>query len=124
MDRYVAAEFRTGKLAAAVGYHFVDVHVELRTATSHPDVQGKHVMMLARQDFVANLNDQFVALVVESFAAVVGNRGPLFEGCIGGDHFAGDQIRPDAEMVKRALRLCAPEFVGGHFNNAETVSLI
>ena len=77
MDRYVAAEFRTGKLAPSVGDHFVDVHVELRTATSHPDVQGKHVMMLARQDFVANLNDQFVALVVEPFAAVVGNRGPL-----------------------------------------------
>jgi hypothetical protein len=60
MDRRLAAERRAGELAAAVGDHLVDVHVELGAAAGHPDMQRKHVVMLAGEDFVAGLNDQLV----------------------------------------------------------------
>jgi hypothetical protein len=56
--------------------------------------------MLVCQDFVANLNDQFVALIVEPLAVVVGEGGGLFQSRIGGDHLAGYQILSDAEMLK------------------------
>ena len=61
MHRRLAAERRAGELAAAVGDHLVDVHVELRAAAGHPHVQREHVVMLAGQDLVADLHDQLVA---------------------------------------------------------------
>ena len=123
MNRRVAAERRAGELAAAVGDHFVDVHVELRAAARHPDVQRKHVVMLAGEDFVAGLDDQLVALIVEPLAVVVGDGGGFLQGGVGRDHFAGNQILADAEMLERTLGLSAPELVRRHFNDAEAVRL-
>ena len=123
MDRRVAAKGGAGELAAPVGDHFVDVHVELGAAARHPDMQGKHVVMLAGEDFVAGLNDQLVALIVKPFAVVVGDGGGLLQDRVGRDHFAGNQVLADAEMFKRPLGLRAPELVGGYFNDAEAVGL-
>jgi hypothetical protein len=86
-------------------------------------MQGKHVVVLAREDFVAGLDDQFVALVVEPLARVVGNRGSLLQDRIGGDHFARNQILADAEVLERALGLRAPQLVGRHLDDAEAVGL-
>ena len=66
MNRRLAAERRAGELAAAVGDHLVDVHVELGAAARHPYVQRKHVVMLAGQDLVADLDDQLMRLVVRA----------------------------------------------------------
>ena len=123
MHRRVAAERRAGKLAAAVGDHLVHVHVELGATARHPDMQGKHVVMLAGENFVAGLNDQFVALVVEPLAVVIGDGGGFLQGRVGRDHLAGNQILSDAEMLERALGLRAPELVGGNFDDAEAVRL-
>ena len=60
----LAAKWSAGKLATAVGNHFVHVHVELRAAARHPNVQRKHVFVLTSEDLVANLYDEVVALVV------------------------------------------------------------
>ena len=60
MNRRLAAERRAGELAAAVRDHLVDVHVELRAAAGHPDMQREHVVMLAGEDLVADLDDQLV----------------------------------------------------------------
>jgi len=38
MNRRMASERRARKLAAAIGDHFIDVHVELGAAARHPDV--------------------------------------------------------------------------------------
>ncbi len=57
MNRRFASERSAGDLAATVGDHFVHVHVKLRAAAGHPYVQGEHVMVLTREDFVADLND-------------------------------------------------------------------
>ena len=111
MNRRVAPKRRAGELAASVGDHFVDVHVELGAAARHPDMQGKHVVMLAGEDFVAGLHDQFVALIVKPFAVVVGDGGGLLQGRVGGDHLARNQILADAEVFERALGLSAPQLV-------------
>ena len=71
----LAPERRARDLAAAVRNHFIHVHVELRAASRHPHMQGKHVVMLARENFVADLDDQLVALIVESLIGMVGIGG-------------------------------------------------
>src|ERR1700730_17661746 len=123
MDRRVASKGGASELATAVGDHFVDVHVELGAAARHPDMQWKHVVMLAGQDFVTGLNDQLIALIVKPLAVAVGGGGGLLQGGVGRDHLAGDQVLPDAEMFKRTLGLGAPQLVGRYFNDAEAVSL-
>src|ERR1039458_5243571 len=47
----------------------------------------------------------------------------LLQGGVGGDHFAGDQVPADVEMLKRTLSFSAPQFVRGHFNRTEAVGL-
>src|SRR5208283_798531 len=123
MDRRVASKRSASELATPVGDHFVDVHVELGAAARHPDVQGKHVVMLACQDFITGLNDQLVVVIVQSLAVTVRDCGGLLQSGVGCDHFAGNQVFADAEMLKRALGLGAPKLVGGYVNDAETVGL-
>ena len=60
MNGRLAPERRAGELGAAVGDHFVDVHVELGAAACHPNMQGKHVVVLPGEDFIAGLNDQLI----------------------------------------------------------------
>src|SRR5215468_3330627 len=123
MNGCVAAERRAGNLAAAVGNHLVDVHVELGAAARHPHMQRKHVMMLACQDFVAGLNDQFATLIIEPLAGIVGESRGLLQRRVGRDHFARNKILADAEMLEGTLRLSTPQLVSGHFHDAEAVSL-
>ena len=80
--------------------------------------------MLNREDFVAGLNDQLVALIVEPLAGIVGIGGSFFQGGVGGDHFTGNQIFADAEVLKRALSLRAPELVSSNIYFAETIGFL
>jgi hypothetical protein len=61
VNRRLAPKRRASKLAAAVGYHLVNVHVELGATAGHPDMQREHVVMLAAEDLVADVNDSFRA---------------------------------------------------------------
>ena len=83
MHRCLAAERRACNLTTTIGDHLVDVHVELGAAAGHPDMQGKHLVMLAGQDLVAGLNDQLIPLIVESLAGVVRGGSCIFQGGIG-----------------------------------------
>jgi len=123
MNRGVAAKRRAGELGAAIGDDFIDVHVELRAAAGHPDVQREHVVVLACQYFIAGLHDQLVSLIVEPLASVVGDCGGFLQRRVGRDHLARNQILSDAEMLKGPLRLRAPELVCLHFHDAEAVGL-
>ncbi len=123
MNRRVAAKRRASELGASVGDHFVDVHVELGTAASHPDVQRQHFVVLAGQDFVAGLNDELVSLAVEPLAGMVGDCGGLLQRRIGRDHLARNKILADAEMLEGTLCLSTPQLVSGHFHDAEAVGL-
>jgi hypothetical protein len=48
----------------------------------------------------------------------------FFKVAYAGDHFAGDQIFADAEVLKRALSLRAPEFVSRNIYFAEAVCFL
>ncbi len=124
MHRLLRAERRARKLAAAIGDHLVHVHVELRAAAGHPDVQREHVVVLAGQDLVAGLEDQLVRRVVEPLAGMVRIGAGLLQGRVGGDHLARHQVLADAEMLQRPLRLRAPELVGGNADLTEAVCLL
>jgi hypothetical protein len=124
MDRLLRSQRRAGDLAAAVGDHLVDVHVELRAGAGHPDVQGEHVVVLARQDLVADLDDQPMHLVVEPLAGMVGVGRRLLEDGVAGDHLARDKILADAEMLERTLGLRTPQLVGRHAHFTEAVGLL
>ena len=96
----LASERRPCELTTAVGDHLVYIHVELRTAASHPYVQREHVMMLASKDLITRLNDQFVPLVVKPPAGMIGISGSFLQDGVRRDHLPRNQIVPDAEMFK------------------------
>src|SRR3974390_3186651 len=123
MNGRMTAERRTGELATPIGDHFINVHVELRATARHPNMQGEHLVMLARENFIARLHDQFIALIIEPFAMLVGDGGGLLQGGVGRDHFTGDQVSSDTEMLERALGLRTPKLLCWYFNDAEAVPL-
>jgi hypothetical protein len=57
-------------------------------------------LVLTGQDFVAGLDDQFVPRVVQPPTVTIGGGSGFFQDCMARDHFAGDQIRADAEMLE------------------------
>ena len=124
MHRLLRAKRRVGELAAAVGDHLVDIHVELRARARHPDMQRKHVVVPASQDLVARLDDQPMALRIEPAAGEVGVGAGLLEQRVGADHLARHQILADREIVQRALGLGAPQLVGGHLDFAHRVGFL
>jgi hypothetical protein len=63
-------------------------------------MQGKHVVVLATEDFVAGPNDQFVSLIVKSLAGVVRCGGGFLQDGVGRDHFAGNQVLADTEVLE------------------------
>ncbi len=71
-------------------------------------MQRKHVVVLAGQDFVAGLSDQFISLIVEPLTRVVCAGGGLLQDGVGDDHFARNEIFADTEMLERALGLSTP----------------
>ena len=52
---------------------------------------------------------------------MVGDGGGPLQDRVGSDHLARDQVLADAEVLKRALGLRAPELVGRHLDLAEAV---
>src|SRR5215471_16279326 len=80
--------------------------------------------MLTGENFVARLHDQIVTLLVEAIARKVSVRRPFLQNRIGGNHFSGYQVLPYAEVLERALGLCAPEPVGWNIYLTQTVSFL
>src|SRR5215472_7994921 len=123
MNGTLATQRRAGELAATIRDHLVHVHVELGAASRHPYVQGKHILMLAGQDLVADLNDQPVTPIVELLAGVIRVGSGFLQYRVGRDHLPWDQILADAEVLEGALSLSAPQFVARDSNFAEAIGL-
>src|SRR5580704_4362143 len=109
MNWRLTPERRACELATAVRNHLIDVHVELSTAASHPDMQRKHVLMSACENLVAGLNNESVPLVIKLATSMIRIHGGFLQNRIRRDHFARDQILSYAEMFKRPLRVCPPQ---------------
>src|SRR5215469_16541790 len=95
-----ASERRTRNLRAAVRDHFVYVHVELRATSRHPDVQREHVVVLACQNLVTDLQNQIVTFLVETFTGEIGIRCSLLQSRVSGNHLSGNQILSYVEMFE------------------------
>jgi len=121
VNRCLAPQLRAGDLAAAVGDHLIHIHVELRATARHPYVQREHVMMLAGEDLVADLNDQLMMLVVEPSACMICIRGGFLKDGVSRNHFAWDQVLANTEVLQGALGLRAPEFVSRNIYFAEAI---
>src|SRR5712671_4535226 len=121
MNRMLAAERCACELAAAVRNDLVDVHVELGAAPGHPHMQREHVLMVASKNLLTDTCDQGVDLIRQPATSVVCGGCGAFYDRIGSDHFAGDQVAADAEMLQRALGLRPPKLVGRHINLAQPV---
>src|SRR5260370_13855793 len=124
MTRRRAAKWCARELAATVGDHLVHVHVELSAASSHPDMQRKHVLMAAGEDLITDLDDQLVVLFVEPLAGIVGIGGSFLQNGVRANHFARHEVLADAEVLKRALGLGAPELVSRNVDYAEAISFL
>jgi len=81
-------------------------------------------VVLPGEDFVADLNDKLVALIVEPLVRMVSRGGGLLQDGVRGNHLAGNQILAYAEMLERALSLGAPELVRRHLDNTEAVGFL
>src|SRR5262249_58671440 len=77
--------------------------------------------MLPGEDLVARLNDQFVSLVIQTPAGMVGGGSGLLQDRVRGDHLARDQVLADTEVLERTLSLSSPQLVCWHFNHSEAV---
>src|SRR6266404_3862028 len=99
MDRRLASKGCACELATAVGDDFVHVHVELRPASRHPDMQWEHVVVLARENLIASLHNEPVTLVIEPLPGMVGIGGAFLERGVRGDHLPRDQILSNAEVL-------------------------
>jgi hypothetical protein len=80
--------------------------------------------MLAGEDLVTDLNDQLMMLVVEPSACMIRIGSGFLKDGVSGNHFAWDQVLADAEVLKRALSLRAPEFVSRNIYFAEAVCFL
>ena len=87
-------------------------------------MQRKHVSVLAGQNLVAGSDDEPEGLVREALACVVRDRRGFLQCSVRGDHLARNQIRADAEVLKRALRLGAPELVRWNLDLAQAVRFL
>jgi hypothetical protein len=77
--------------------------------------------MAASEYFVTDTRDQGVNLIRHAAISVVRGSSRAFYDRIGSDHFAGDQVSADAEMLQRALGLRPPKLVGRHINPAHPI---
>src|SRR5262245_7315275 len=73
------------RLAAPVRDDLVHVHVELRAAARHPDVEWEHVVVPAFEDLVACGDDEPRLLVIQAAPCVVRERCRLLQHCIRSD---------------------------------------
>ena len=94
MHRNLAAQRHAHQLRASVGDDLVHVHVELRAAPGHPHMQRKHILMLPRNNLIADLYDQSVRLVAQTLAGMVRIGRGFFQNGVRRDHLARHQVPP------------------------------
>src|SRR5215831_12349955 len=116
MNRRLASNRRARELATPVGDDLVHVHVELRPAASHPDVQWKHIVVLARENLIAGLQNESEALVIETVPGMIGNGRAFLQCGVSGDHLSWDQMKSDTEMLQRTFGLGAPQLIRRDFH--------
>ncbi len=109
------------QLDRAIADHFVGVHVGLRARAGLPDHEREMIVEFSLDDFVGGLADRLREFRVEQAKFLIGHRSRFFEQSEGAHDRLRHALAADLEVHRRALRLCAPIAVGGHFNGTEGV---
>ncbi len=123
VDEACFAPLATEDFARAVGEHLVHVHVRLRAAARLPNDEGEFVVVLAGQNFVGRGDDGAALFRIERSKVEVDEGGGLFDERERVDQRARHALARDLEVRERALRLRAPQPVGGDVDGAEGVFL-
>jgi len=123
MNGCLTSEWGARKLAAPIRNHLIHVHVELRAAPRHPNMEREHVFVAAGDDLIADLNNQHVPLVVEPTACAICVGCSFLQDGVCRNHLARHQVLPNAEMFERPLRLCPPKLGARNIDLTEAVGL-
>ena len=121
VHRRLASQRRACQLRTSLRDHFIHVHVELRSAAGHPDMQRKIIFVEAVEDLIAGLNNKSMRLVRQASSRVVHAGRRLLERCVRRDHLPRNEVLADAKVFERSLRLRAPQHLRGNLNFAEAV---
>ena len=123
VDLAALAALAAQQLGGAVRQHLVDVHVRLGAAAGLPDDERELLVVLAREHLVRGLHDGLAALLGERAVLHVHDRRRLLHQHQRADERHGHALAGDVEVLPAALRLGAPQPVGGDLDGAEGVLL-
>ena len=123
MHQRFLAEAPTERLVGEVRDDLVGIHVRLRAGAGLPDHQRELVIVPALQDLRRGGRDGVGEARFEDAQILVHERGRLFHEPERMDERARHALDTDAEILHRALRLCAPVALGRDLDRSERVVL-
>ena len=109
------------QLAGPVGQHLVDVHIGLGAGAGLPDHQGELIGVLAREHLIGGRIDGSGFFLVQQTQRLVDAGRGLFDLRQRSNDFTRLLLAADVKILQRALRLRAPELVGGYIDQAKSV---
>ncbi len=123
MHAALLAALPAEELACAVGEHLVHVHVGLRAGARLPDHERKLPVVLAGEHLVRRGGDGVRLVRGERLQLGVHQRAGALDPRERADQLDRHALAGDAEVLERALRLRAPELVGGNADVSEGIVL-
>ena len=123
MDRCLRADHSAEHLDRAVGDHLVGVHVRLRTRAGLPHDERKFGVELAVDHFLRRADDRVGELAIEHTQVAIGFGRRALDRAQGANKRHRHRLAADAKVLQRALRLCAPQVIGGDLDGAEGIAL-
>ncbi|MCY1549700.1 hypothetical protein D9M68_858830 [compost metagenome] len=111
----------TQQFARTVGQNLIQVHVGLRARPGLPDHQREFAGVPSGDNFVGSRHDGVRPVGVQRSQRLIHHgTGPLDLGQRT-NQLGRHALARDREVRQRALRLCAPQAVCGHFDGAHAV---
>src|SRR5882762_4423182 len=123
MHAALLAALASQELARPVGEHLVHVHVGLGARARLPHHQRKFAVVLSGEHLVGGGGDGVRLLLGELLQLYVHARTRALDERERADQLQGHALAGNAEILERALRLRAPQPVGGNADLAEAVVL-
>ena len=106
---------------AAVGNHFIHVHIGLCTAACLPYRQRELIIQFACQHLIADLSDDLTSSCIQFAQSMVCLRHCLFQNSKGIGDLLRHLLRADFEVFITSLGLCPPISIRRHFHFAHGV---
>jgi len=123
MHSALLAALSAEELARPVGENLVHVHVGLRARACLPDHERKLAVVLSGEHLVGGGGDGSRLLLGKLLQFYVHPRARALDHRERSDQLHGHALAGNAEILERALRLRAPQPVGGNADLAEAVVL-